>query len=110
MAGVGTPHAYALEEHVSKRATWLLGAVAFVALWIIGMIIVIPNLEDTLADAVRGYEAMIAVGAAFDAHHYSLWHPTTTAGVFGAAAVSGSPFQMACGRWHGCPRNEGCSN
>ena len=47
-------------------------------------------MEEALADAVRGYEAMIAIGAAFDAHHYSLWHPTTTAGVFGAAAVHAS--------------------
>jgi 2-methylcitrate dehydratase PrpD len=40
--------------------------------------------------AVRGYEAMIAVGASFDAHHYSHYHPTATAGLFGAAAAAAS--------------------
>jgi 2-methylcitrate dehydratase PrpD len=40
-----------------------------------------------LDDAVRGYEAMIAVGATLDSWHYKHWHPTSTAGVFGAAAV-----------------------
>src|SRR5690606_8981873 len=32
-----------------------------------------------------GYEAMICVGATFDSHHYSHYHPTATAGFFGAA-------------------------
>jgi 2-methylcitrate dehydratase PrpD len=40
--------------------------------------------------AVRGYEAMIAIGAMFDAHHYAHYHPTATAGVFGAAAAAAS--------------------
>lgn len=40
--------------------------------------------------AVRGYEAMIAVGATFDAHHYAHYHPTATAGLFGAAAAAAS--------------------
>lgn len=38
--------------------------------------------------AVRGYEAMIAVGATLDARHYAFYHNTATAGVFGAAAAS----------------------
>ncbi|MBY0520320.1 MAG: MmgE/PrpD family protein [Sphingomonas sp.] len=42
--------------------------------------------------AVRGYEATIAIGATFDAAHYRYWHNTTTAGVFGAAAATGSLF------------------
>lgn len=29
---------------------------------------------------------MIAIGSTFDAHHYAHYHPTTTAGLFGAAA------------------------
>jgi 2-methylcitrate dehydratase PrpD len=40
-----------------------------------------------LDGAVIGYEAMIAVGATFDAHHYSHYHPTSTSGSFGAAAT-----------------------
>ena len=40
--------------------------------------------------AVRGYEAMITVGAMFDAHHYAHYHPTATAGVFGAATAAAS--------------------
>ena len=46
---------------------------------------------DAWLDAgVRGYEAMIAVGATFDAHHYAHYHPTATAGLFGAAAAAAS--------------------
>ncbi len=48
------------------------------------------NIDATLDAAVRGYEAMIAIGAAFDAKHYAHWHPTATMGVFGAAAAAGS--------------------
>jgi len=48
------------------------------------------ELEGALAAAVRGYEAMIAVGTTFDAYHYAHYHPTATAGVFGAAATSSS--------------------
>ena len=46
------------------------------------------DFESALTAAVVGYEAMIAVGSTFDRHHYSLYHPTATAGVFGAAATS----------------------
>lgn len=46
------------------------------------------DLSAALDGAIKGYEAMIAVGATFDAHHYSLYHPTATAGVFGAAAAA----------------------
>ncbi len=44
-------------------------------------------LSEMLDMAVRGYEAMITVGATFDAHHYAYWHPTSTAGAIGAAAA-----------------------
>lgn len=52
-------------------------------------------MDQRLDAAVRGYEAMIAIGAALDAHHYSLWHPTTTAGVFGSCAAFGSLIGFA---------------
>jgi 2-methylcitrate dehydratase PrpD len=47
------------------------------------------TMDEALTAAVRGYEAMIAIGATFDAHHYAFYHPTATAGVFGAAAATG---------------------
>ena len=47
-----------------------------------------PDGSDFIGAAVRGYEAMIAVGATFDARHYARFHPTATAGVFGAAAAA----------------------
>jgi 2-methylcitrate dehydratase PrpD len=46
------------------------------------------GLDEVLRRAVVGYEAMIAIGETFDAHHYAHFHPTSTAGVFGAAAAS----------------------
>ena len=49
-------------------------------------------LNDALDAAVRGYEATIAIGAMLDARHYSFWHNTATAGVFGAAAAAASRF------------------
>ena len=48
------------------------------------------GMEAMLDAAVRGYEAMIAIGAACDAHHYARWHPTASMGGFGAAAAYGS--------------------
>jgi 2-methylcitrate dehydratase PrpD len=48
-----------------------------------------------LLDAgVRGYEAMIAVGATFDAHHYARWHNTSSAGGIGAAAGAASVYGL----------------
>lgn len=42
-----------------------------------------------LLDAVvRGYEATIRIGRALGAGHYRYWHPTSTAGAFGAAAAA----------------------
>lgn len=46
------------------------------------------SFNERLDAAVRGYEATIAIGSTFDAGHYSFFHNTTTAGVFGAAAAS----------------------
>lgn len=47
-------------------------------------------MQVVLDAGIRGYEAMIAVGATFDEHHYCHFHPTATAGVFGAAAARAS--------------------
>jgi 2-methylcitrate dehydratase PrpD len=73
------------------------------------------SMDALLAGAVRGYEAMVAVGMMLDAHHYSLWHPTSTAGGIGAAAAAADIFglnasetvsalghaaSMAGGLWH----------
>ncbi len=44
-------------------------------------------MEEVLNAAVRGYEAVIAVGATFDDKHYAYYHNTSTAGQFGAAAA-----------------------
>jgi 2-methylcitrate dehydratase PrpD len=50
---------------------------------------------DAILDAaVRGYEAMIAIGETFDAHHYAHWHNTATAGGFGAAAAAASILSL----------------
>lgn len=43
-----------------------------------------------LDSAVRGYEAIVAAGASFDAFHYQRWHPTSTAGMIGSAAAASS--------------------
>jgi 2-methylcitrate dehydratase PrpD len=52
----------------------------------------IGDMDAALNAAVVGYEAMIAVGATLDAHHYAHYHPTATAGVFGAAATFARGF------------------
>ncbi len=50
----------------------------------------LESMDEALDAAVRGYEAMIALGGALDAHHYAHWHPTATAGGVGAAAAAAS--------------------
>ena len=47
-----------------------------------------PSLSKVLDSAIRGYEAMITIGATFDDAHYALYHPTCTAGMFGSSAVT----------------------
>ncbi len=44
---------------------------------------------------VRGYEATIRVGRACGRGHYRYWHPTSTAGAFGAAAAGASVLGLA---------------
>jgi len=39
---------------------------------------------------VLGYEAALRIGEAVNPSHYRFWHPTGTAGTFGAAAAAGS--------------------
>jgi 2-methylcitrate dehydratase PrpD len=46
------------------------------------------DLDDVLDAGISGYEAMIRIGATWDARHYSYWHNTATAGNFGAAAAA----------------------
>lgn len=55
----------------------------------------IGDMDALLDAAVVGYEAMIAVGATLDAHHYAHYHPTATAGVFGAAATFARGFDQS---------------
>ncbi|TRW18035.1 MmgE/PrpD family protein [Glacieibacterium frigidum] len=52
------------------------------------------TMADLLDAGVRGYEAMIAIGATFDAHHYAHFHNTSTAGGFGGAAAAASAFGL----------------
>jgi len=52
------------------------------------------SLEQRLSSAIRGYEAMIAIGGAMDAYHYAHWHPTASMGVFGACASYASLLDL----------------
>lgn len=52
------------------------------------------DLAELLAAAVAGYEAVISIGATFDARHYSFWHNTSTAGGFGAAATAARLYDL----------------
>ncbi len=50
---------------------------------------------DAMLDAaIRGYEAMIALGATLDDHHYQRWHPTASVGGIGAAAAAASAMGL----------------
>jgi 2-methylcitrate dehydratase PrpD len=52
------------------------------------------SMADLLDGGVRGYEAMGTVGRMLDDHHYAHWHPTATAGGFGAAAAASSVYGL----------------
>ncbi|HZG46811.1 MAG TPA: MmgE/PrpD family protein, partial [Allosphingosinicella sp.] len=52
------------------------------------------GMDSLLIAAVRGYEAVIAVGATFDAHHYAHFHNSSTAGGFGSAAAAASIYNL----------------
>jgi 2-methylcitrate dehydratase PrpD len=53
------------------------------------------SLAALLTAAAGGYEAVIAIGSTLDARHYSLWHNTSSAGGFGAAAAAALLFGLA---------------
>lgn len=63
--------------------------------WPAAMSIPSADLDRRLDAAVRGYEAMIAIGGMGDPHHYAHWHPTATMGGFGAGAAVGSLLGFA---------------
>ena len=54
--------------------------------------------DQFLDGAVRGYEAMIAVGATFDAQHYANFHPTATAGAIGVAVTCSAYEELSEGQ------------
>lgn len=52
------------------------------------------RLGRALDAALHGYEVMVAIGETLDDHHYAHWHPTATAGLFGAAATAAALFHL----------------
>lgn len=54
--------------------------------------------SDLLDAVVRGYEATIRIGRALGRAHYRYWHPTSTAGAFGAAAAAASVLGLDADR------------
>ena len=52
------------------------------------------SMATLLDGGVRGYEAMVTIGRMFDDAHYARWHPSATAGGFGAAAAAGAIFGL----------------
>ena len=69
------PAAIALAEREGAAATALLDAI------------------------VRGYEAVIRVGAAVGPGHYRYWHNTATCGPFGAAAAACALLRLSARQW-----------
>lgn len=53
------------------------------------------SMHALLDGAVRGYEGVIAIGSTLDAHHYGLWHNTSTAGGFGAVAAAADIYALS---------------
>jgi 2-methylcitrate dehydratase PrpD len=95
----------ALSDHPLVRASWLGNVLEMddihrtailhpgPAIWPITLRKFWAKTFDAQLDAaIRGYEAMIAIGETFDALHYAHFHNTSTAGVFGAAATGASLF------------------
>lgn len=56
-------------------------------IWPCALIEDFGDLDCALDAAIAGYEAMIAIGATLDSHHYAHYHPTASVGGFGAAAT-----------------------
>lgn len=94
----------ATDEAICDRAVWLgnvmeLDDVHRQALlhpgpvvWPAALSVLGPNgsdeLDNVLDAGINGYEAMIRIGATWDAQHYRYWHNTSTAGHFGTAAAA----------------------
>jgi 2-methylcitrate dehydratase PrpD len=55
---------------------------------------VMGSMAMVLDAGVRGTEAMVTVGRMLDDHHYAHWHPTATAGYFGAAAAAAAVYAL----------------
>ncbi len=75
--------------------------------WPAAMSVAGADLDRRLDAAIRGYEAMIAIGATGDPHHYAHWHPTATMGVFGASAAVGSLLGFASSQYIDAMGNAG---
>ena len=45
-----------------------------------------------------GYDAALRIGEAVNPSHYRFWHPTGTAGTFGAAVAAGTIMQFSAGQ------------
>jgi 2-methylcitrate dehydratase PrpD len=51
-----------------------------------------------LLGVAAGYEAALRIGEAVNPSHYRFWHPTGTAGTFGAAAAAGTLLRLDAGQ------------
>ncbi|KAA0892813.1 MmgE/PrpD family protein [Pusillimonas sp. ANT_WB101] len=57
------------------------------------------SLRDVLVAIVRGYEAIIRLGASVGPQHYQYWHNTATCGSVGAAAAAASLLGLPVLGW-----------
>ena len=78
-------------EDADRSATLHPGPV----IWPTAMSMPSADMDMRLDAAVRGYEAMIAIGSTLDERHNSLWDATATTGGFGAATTFGSLIGFA---------------
>ena len=111
LAGARAHEAGALGSIISssawERATYLGNALGLedvhpasrsnpgAVIWPAAMSMASATMEQRLDAAVRGYEAMIAIGGALDEYHHAHWDSTATTGVFGAAAAFGTLIGFA---------------
>jgi 2-methylcitrate dehydratase PrpD len=51
--------------------------------------------RDFVLAVTLGYEAALRIGEAVNPSHYRFWHPTGTAGTFGAAVAAGSLLELS---------------
>ena len=64
---------------------------------VVGAVVAALPGEDALAALVRGYEAMIRLGAAVGPGHYAFFHNTATCGGIGAAAAASCALRLGPG-------------